>query len=439
MATFIPSELLRKKRRGQEHTLEEIRFLIQGYVENRIPDYQMSAWLMAICTCGMTDLEMAWLTQEMRDSGEVLDLSRFGITVDKHSTGGLGDKTSLLLAPIVAAAGIVVPMMSGRALGHTGGTLDKLESIAGFEVRLDKAAIEKQLSKVGAVLIGQTPEMCPADRKLYALRDVTGTVDSLPLICSSIMSKKLAEGASALVLDVKHGSGAFMKTQAEGEKLAQTLTEIGRHSGKKVVSVLTRMDEPLGRFVGNALEVREILDILDGKNGPTAPGKDYKDTIDLTLLLAAHMLVLGGKAATEEEGEKLARKILADGSAKRKFLEICEAQGGRLQEGLPRASYHEVVAAEADGFLLFTDLQELGFANIHLGAGRKMTSDRLDPAVGVEVLCAWGQPLRAGDPVYIVHYNDTQRLPAALQSLKNSFKIVPTAPPPAPRITKVFT
>src|SRR5690606_35240660 len=269
--TFIPAALIRKKRDGGRHDQKEIQFLIREFTQNRIPDYQMAAWLMAVCWRGLSMEETVWLTQEMRDSGVVLDSSRFPSPVDKHSTGGIGDKTSLIIAPLVAAAGVPVPMMAGRALAFTGGTLDKLESIPGFQVQLSTERFIKQLETVGTAIIGQSEEICPADRKLYALRDVTGTVESIPLICGSILSKKLAEGISALVLDVKFGSGAFMKTLPEAEALARSLKEVGEGFGKKIAVFLTRMDEPLGRFVGNVLEVRECLDILKGHKS-SAPG-----------------------------------------------------------------------------------------------------------------------------------------------------------------------
>lgn len=417
---LLPSELIRKKRFGGHHSREEIRFLIQGYAHDKIPDYQMAAWIMAICFRGMNAEEIAWLTQEMRDSGVVLDLSQMGITVDKHSTGGIGDKTSLLLAPIVAAAGITVPMMAGRGLAHTGGTLDKLESIPGFNVKLSFEAFKKQLGEIGCAIMGQTFEICPADRKLYALRDVTGTVDSLPLICGSIMSKKLAEGMSALVLDVKVGTGAFMKTQAEAEELARALADIGVRSGKRVHALLTRMNEPLGRFVGNSLEVQECLDILDGKLA-SGLGKTYQDTIELSLILAAHMIFLGGKAKSIDEGREIANSLLNDGSAKKKFLKMCELQGGKLT--LPQAASVETVTAEADGFFVYTNLEKMGVACVHLGAGRAFQNDVLDYAAGIEVFCEQSQPVKKGDPIFKVYHSDPSRYKQSLQVLKESFTI----------------
>jgi pyrimidine-nucleoside phosphorylase len=398
----------------------------------------MAAWIMAICFQGMSGDEIAWLTQEMRDSGVVLDLKHLGVTVDKHSTGGIGDKTSLLLAPIVAAAGIPVPMMAGRGLAHTGGTLDKLESIPGFNVRLDFEHFKKQLQSIGVAIMGQTSEICPADRKLYALRDVTGTVDSLPLICGSIMSKKLAEGMSALVLDIKVGSGAFMKNLEDAERLARALMDIGIRSNKKVTALLTRMDEPLGRFVGNALEVRECLDIMN--NSPAAgEGKSNNDTLELSLELAAHMILLGGKAKSVEEGRMLASRLIKDGSAKKKFLEMCQWQGGDLNTGLPRAKFQEDIRAESEGYFSFANLEKMGLACVHLGAGRAFQNDQLDLSAGVEIFCEQGREVKRGDLIFKVHHSDAGRFNQALPVLKESFSIGETRPKRSPLIIKVLT
>jgi pyrimidine-nucleoside phosphorylase len=369
----------------------------------------------------------------MRDSGTVLDLSRLGATVDKHSTGGIGDKTSLILAPLVAAAGVPVPMMAGRGLGHTGGTLDKLESVSGFNVRLELEAFERQVSQLGCAIIGQTQEMCPADRKLYALRDVTGTIDSLPLICGSIMSKKLAEGMSALVLDVKFGSGAFMKTLEDAERLAGALMAIGRHAGKRVSALLTNMQAPLGRFVGNALEVRECLDIMDAKT------EGFEDTVELTLALAGHMIFLGGKAPSVEAATELARKLLGDGSAKRKFVDMCRAQGGDLSRGLPQAPLQETLTSPSDGFLHFVDLEKLGNACVLLGAGRRFQTDKVDPSAGLELLVREGDAVKKGASLITIHYSDKTALPAAMTLLKQSFELRPRREPTLPLIAKVLS
>lgn len=435
---FIPSELIRKKRAGDAHSQSEIRYMIQSYARDELPDYQISAWLMAICLRGMNQEETAWLTQEMRDSGVVLDLSHLGATVDKHSTGGIGDKTSLILAPVVAAAGVPVPMMAGRGLGHTGGTLDKLESIHGFNVHLEFDQFKMQLASVGTAIIGQTKEICPADRKLYALRDVTGTVDSLPLICGSIMSKKLAEGMSALVLDVKFGSGAFMKTLADAERLALALRDIGVRSGKRVTALLTNMNEPLGRFVGNALEVHECLQIMQNAPAPKA-GKGWDDTLELTLELAGHMIALGGKAATPQEGKRLALDLIRSGAAYKKFADICKAQGGDLARGLARARKTVDVEAAASGFMEYVDLEKMGMALVQLGGGRRFHTDKIDVAVGFEVLKKHGEKVSRGDLLFHAHVNDEARWTEARELLLQSFKISAGQPDQAPLIAKVIS
>lgn len=428
---YLPAELIRKKRFGGEHTRDELHHLIQGYAQDRIPDYQMSAWLMAVCLKGMSDREVSDLTQEMRDSGVVLDFSALGVTVDKHSTGGVGDKTSLILAPVVAAAGVPVPMMAGRGLAHTGGTLDKLESISGFNVALSLEAFRDQVARVGSAIIGQTREFCPADRKLYALRDVTGTVDSLPLICGSIMSKKLAEGMAALALDVKFGSGAFMKTPEEAERLAAALIDIGQRAGKRVVALITRMDEPLGRFIGNALEVHECLEILKDRPG-------FEDTRELSLELAGHMIHLGGKAASPQAGRELAEKLLRDGSALAKFQEICRAQGGNPEADLPRAPHIEDVRAESAGYFTFKNVEKIGLAAVHLGAGRKFQSDKLDLAAGIEVVAQNGQRVAAGDVLFRLHHSDRERAHAALPVLREGFRVTENPVQRSPLIAKVM-
>lgn len=433
---LLPAELIRKKRFGGTHTREEIRFLIQGYAKGDIPDYQMSAWLMAICFKSMSAEETAWLTFEMRDSGVVLDLSAAGLTVDKHSTGGIGDKTSLILAPLVAAAGVPVPMMAGRGLGHTGGTLDKLESIPGFNVGLDFVAFREQVKNLGCAIIGQTAEICPADRKLYALRDVTGTVDSLPLICGSIMSKKLAEGMSALVLDVKFGSGAFMKTQTDAEKLARALMDIGEHAGKRVHALLTRMDEPLGRFTGNALEVEECIALMSGKT-PAWEGKGASDTLELTLRLASHMIMLGGQAPTLEAAYARAERLMSEGAAWTMFQRMCHRQGGSLEKGLPKARHQEKVVAARDGFMRYTDLEKIGMACVHLGAGRRLQSDKLDHATGIESYRAQGEKVTKGQTLFAIHHSGN--FEAAAATLAQAYRIDDQPLASQPLIAKVMT
>ena len=398
---FLPAELIKKKRSGLAHSEEEIRFLIANYTSGELPDYQMSAWLMAVFFKGMTPAETSFLTEAMLRSGRVLDFSYLKkLAVDKHSTGGIGDKTSLILAPIVAAAGVPVPMISGRGLGHTGGTLDKLEAIPGFQTGLSLDRFIHQIESLGVGLIGQTAEICPADKKIYALRDVTGTVESLPLICAIIMSKKLAEGIGGLVLDVKFGSGAFMKTFAQAEELADNLMAIGAAHGKRMASLITRMDEPLGRFVGNALEIGECVAILKGDS--YLGRNDFADCRELSLELAAQMLWLGGRSPTPEEGLCLAREILTSGKAFELFERVCEAQGGDLSL-LPLAKSRHDVLAQADGFVAAFNAEMIGIAGLTLGAGRKNASEAVDPSAGIEVHKKIGDPIRKGEPLFTLY------------------------------------
>jgi pyrimidine-nucleoside phosphorylase len=384
--SFLPAELIKKKRSGLEHSPGEIQFMIDKFVAGRIPDYQMSAWLMAVYFKGMTPGETAALTEVMLHSGRVLDFSKArSIAVDKHSTGGVGDKTSMILAPIAAAAG---------------GTLDKLESIPGFSVSLSLDQFINQVNTLGVSIIGQTSEICPADKKIYALRDVTATVESLPLICASIMSKKIAEGIGALVLDVKFGSGAFMKTVDDADLLATKLMEIGAAHGKKVASLLTNMDQPLGRFIGNSLEIGECIAILRGDE--FMGRKDFDDCRELSLQLAGHMIWLGGIARNAEEGYEKAVRTLEDGSAFRKFEEICQAQGGALNE-LPLPNLGHNVVAESDGFVSAIDTEQIGYAALSLGAGRLQSSDELDLTSGIEIHRKLGEPVRKGEKLYTLY------------------------------------
>src|SRR3954467_7409659 len=355
---MLVTDLIRRKRDGVELQRNEIEFLVNGYTRDEIPDYQMSAWLMAVLLRGMTRAELAALTETMLHSGQVLDFSELpAAKADKHSTGGVGDKTSLIIAPIVAAAGLYVPMISGRGLGHTGGTLDKLESIPGFNVNLSVADFRRVLAQCGAGLIGQTAEIAPADKKLYALRDVTGTVESPYLICASIMSKKLAEGIDALVLDVKTGSGAFMKSEKDAVFLAQLMVETGERMGKKVVALITDMDQPLGRYVGNALEVMECIDVLRG-NGPD-------DLRELCLHLSGWMLHLGGLSKSVAQGTQQSAELISSGRALEKFRQMVELEGGdsRLIDDpkrLPQARQTENVTAAKSGFLSAINSQQIG-------------------------------------------------------------------------------
>src|ERR1700685_382851 len=374
-------DLIHRKRDAEELAPEEIEFLIGGYTSGEIPDYQMSAFLMAVYFSGMSDREVSRLTECMLRSGDTVDLSAIpGVKVDKHSTGGVGDKTSFIVAPLAAAAGVVVPMMSGRALGHTGGTLDKLESIPGFRTNLTAPEFEKQLAELGLCFIGQTDRLAPADRKLYALRDVTATVESIPLISSSIMSKKLAEGVDALVLDVKVGSGAFMKKQVDARRLAQAMVGIGRRMDKKVQALITNMNQPLGYAVGNALEVMEVSQTLQ-KSGPA-------DLTRLSLELAARMIHLGRITATLDEARKLAEDRRVDGSAYRKLKDVGAAQGGNPQaldkfELLPNATGMREILSPRAGFVSAIMAEDIGRASGMMGAGRERKEDNIDHAVGV--------------------------------------------------------
>src|SRR6516225_3923466 len=373
-------DLIQRKRGGEELSPEEIEFLIGGYTSGEIPDYQMSSFLMAVFYSGMTDREVSRLTECMLHSGETVDLAPIsGVKVDKHSTGGVGDKTSFIVAPLAAAAGVIVPMMSGRALGHTGGTLDKLEAIPGFRTNLTADEFRAQLAEHGLAFIGQSDQLAPADRKLYALRDVTATVESIPLISSSIMSKKLAEGIDALVLDVTVGSGAFMKKQVDARLLAETMRCIGRRMDKKVQALITDMNQPLGYAVGNALEIMEASQTLQNA-GPA-------DLTKLSLELAARMIHLGKKAATLDEARRLAEQHLVDGSGYRKFKQVVAAQGGNAQaldkfELLPNATGMREITSPRGGYITSIDAEDIGVASNMIGAGRGTKEDSIDPAVG---------------------------------------------------------
>ena len=415
---FFPNELIKKKRSGLAHTRDEIYFLINSFSEGTLPDYQMSAWLMAVFFKGMTDEETAVLTEAMLRSGKSLDFSHLKTpTVDKHSTGGVGDKTSLILAPIVAAAGVPVPMIAGRGLGHTGGTIDKLEAIPGFSCDLTLEQFAKRVEQYGLSLIGQTSEICPADKKIYGLRDVTATIESLPLICASIMSKKLAEGIKGLVLDVKFGNGAFMKTIDQADELATKLMAIGRVHGKKVVSYLTSMEQPLGRFIGNSLEVGECIAIMKNSDYLGHSADLFDDCRELSLELAGAMIWLGEKAKTAEDGVKIARDVLASGKAYEKFEELCSLQGGDLAK-LPVAKHTHVVKALSAGFVSNFNTDQLGMASIALGAGRLKTTDVIDPTAGIYVHAKLGEEVSAGAPLYTLYASSTNQFNTAEQMLQ---------------------
>jgi pyrimidine-nucleoside phosphorylase/thymidine phosphorylase len=429
-------DLIRKKRDAAELTREEIEFLIAGATTGAIPDYQLAAWLMAVVWRGMTRAELAALTEAMLHSGQVIDFSDLpGAKVDKHSTGGVGDKTSLIIAPIVAAAGLRVPMISGRGLGHTGGTLDKLESIPGFNVNLSLAEFRRVLEICGSALIGQTPEIAPADKKLYALRDVTSTVESPSLICASIMSKKLAEGIDVLVLDVKTGDGAFMKKEKDAVYLAELMVETGTRMGKRVVALITDMEQPLGRKVGNALEVEECIEVLNGA-GPS-------DLRELCLELSGWMLHLGGRVGTIPEGKELAAEMIASGRARDTFREIIRAQGGDAQvvddpSRLPRAQNKATAVTMRAGYVTGIRCEQVGVASMLLGGGREKKEDSVDPAVGIVLEKKVGDEVKAGAVLCTIHYNSETRFAEALELVEESFIIGPNRPAKAPLVRRVI-
>ena len=414
-------DLIQRKRDGEELAPEEISFLVNGYTSGEIPDYQMSSFLMATFFSGMTDREVSRLTECMLSSGDRVDLSAIpGVKVDKHSTGGVGDKTSFIVAPLAAAAGVVVPMMSGRALGHTGGTLDKLESIPGFRTNLSVDEFRNQLAEIGLAFIGQSDHLAPADGKLYALRDVTATVESIPLISSSIMSKKLAEGIDALVLDVKVGSGAFMKKQVDARRLAQAMVGIGRRMDKKVQALITDMNQPLGYAVGNALEIMEASQTLQNA-GPA-------DLTKLSLELAARMIFLGKKVPTLDEARRTAEKHLVDGSAYKKFKQAVQAQGGNPQaldkfELLPNATGMREITSPRGGYVAAIDAEDIGIASNMIGAGRDRKEDQIDPAVGIILEVKVGEKVDAGSVLCRIYYTREDRVEEAADMVEDAFRI----------------
>lgn len=419
-------DLILRKRAGEELSVEEIQYLVNGYTTGEIPDYQMSAYLMATYFNGMTDRELSSFTDVMVRSGETLTLSDIeGVKVDKHSTGGVGDKTSLICAPIAAAAGVVVPMISGRALGHTGGTLDKLEAIPGFNTNLTLDQFRAQLKQHGLAFIGQTEEIAPADKRLYALRDVTGTVESIPLIASSIMSKKLAEGIDALVIDVKVGHGAFMKKQVDARRLAQAIVGIGRRLDKRIQALITDMSQPLGYAVGNALEVMEVSQTLQ-KAGPA-------DLTRLSLELAARMIFLAKKAANLDEARQMAENKLMDGSAYRKFKEVVAAQGGNPQaldrfELLPNATGMREIVTTRAGYVSAIMAEDIGRASTMMGAGRGTKEDSIDPAVGVILEVKVGEKVDAGSVLCRLYYTGEDNLDEAADLVEDAFRISSSKP-----------
>ena len=421
-------EIILRKREGEELRPDEIEFMVVGLLDGRVLDYQMSAFLMAVFFRGMSDEETEALTRVMLGSGTVLELGEGeGLLVDKHSTGGVGDKLSLIVAPIAAAAGLRVPMISGRGLGHTGGTLDKLESIPGLSTEFSAQEVRDLVAATGMAIVGQSPEMAPADRRMYALRDVTATIECPPLIVGSILSKKLAAGLDALVLDVKVGRGAFMRDVDSARDLARRLIDVARKLGLSASAVLTRMDDPLGRTVGNALEVRESIDVLRG-DGPD-------DVREVSLALAARMIVLGGVETGEAEALSAAERLLDGGQALERFSRFVEAQGGdpsvtERPSALPAAPVVTDVTAETGGFVSAIDAREIGLAAVALGAGRASLGDAIDPAVGIEIDAVVGSEVGTGDRVAVVHANDEALAREAAARVRAAFTVSPEASRP---------
>ena len=430
-------DLILKKRQGNTLTKEEIQWMIREYTDGKIPDYQMSAMMMAVCFQGLDKEETYELTMAMAQSGEMLDLSGIeGVKVDKHSTGGVGDKTSLALSPIVASLGIPVAKMSGRGLGHTGGTIDKLESIPGFSTQLTDEQFEEQVNTIGVSIMGQTKDLAPADKLLYALRDVTATVDQISLIASSIMSKKLAAGADAILLDVKTGSGAFMKEESEAVKLAQEMVDIGKSAGRKMTAVITNMDEPLGMAVGNILEVKEAIDTLKG-NGP-------KDFTELVETLASHMLILGGIAEKFDEALSMVRGAVRDGKALDKFKQFVSAQGGDTRyidhpELFEQAHIIEEIRSEQDGFVERINAQEIGICSLILGGGRETKDSQIDPAVGLVFSKKVADPVKKGDLLATIYGNDEEKVKQAVKHFKENFHIAKDQPEKPQMIKQVLS
>jgi len=430
-------DIIRRKRDGLELSSGEIQTFVAAAARGQWPDYQLSALLMAICCRGMTAEETATLTRCMADSGTRVDLSDLaGVKVDKHSTGGVGDKTSLILAPLAAACGVIVPMMSGRGLGHTGGTLDKLEAIPGYRVQLTLSEFRQVLEAVGMAMIGQTADLAPADRKLYALRDATATVESIPLITASILSKKLAEGISGLVIDVKCGSGAFMKTVEDARQLARSLIRVGTANGLTIEALITAMDSPLGEAVGNSVEVIEAIEVLKGR-GP-------RDVSDLSIRLAAIMVRLAGLARDDHLAEQKVRAALDSGAGLERFRRSIAAQGGdpRVIEDysrLPLAPHRHAIFAPRPGTVSEVRAETIGIGATVLGAGRERAEDAVDPGVAIQVRVRPGQRVQYGETLLELHYHSEQRLQAALPLLESAVRIDDAPPPPQPLILEMLS
>lgn len=431
--SFNPVSIISKKRDAERLSRDEISLLIDQYTKDKLPDYQMSAFLMAAFLNGLDEDEAAALTHAMLHSGKVLDLSDIpGKKVDKHSTGGVGDKLSLILAPIVASYDIPVPMISGRGLGHTGGTLDKMESIPGFTVDISLNRYRQILSTCKMVMAGQTEDIAPADKRLYALRDVTATVESIPLIAGSIMSKKLAEGIDALVLDVKFGSGAFMKTHEDAQKLAETLVAIGEDFGKETIAYLSNMKQPLGYKVGNWLEVEEAMHSLQG-DGP-------EDVMEVTHMLAGTMIMLGEKADTIEGGIRKSKQAVANGQAFEKWLELTREQGGDVEvlknpDSYPEAAHQFSFDASESGYITNINAYDIGMASLELGAGRKTKEDGIDPAAGIELKYKTGAKIKKGETLAVGFTNNRESIDIAIDVLSDAFTIKQEAPDTSPMIT----
>jgi pyrimidine-nucleoside phosphorylase len=428
------ADLIERKRNGEAHATEEISELILGYAQGDIPDYQLAAWCMAVYFRGLSGAETHALTDAMIRSGETIDLGgALGRrVVDKHSTGGVGDKTSIALGPVVAACGVPFAKMSGRGLGHTGGTLDKLESIPGFRIELGGDEFVRQVQDVGMAIIGQTADLVPADKRLYGLRDVTATVDIVPLIASSIMSKKIAGGADAIVLDVKVGDGAFMKTLEEARELARTMVELGRLAGRRVVCELTDMEQPLGRAVGNALEIDEVLDTLEGTGPP--------DLVELVLGAAAHLLALSDLGVDEAEARARAEEALTSGAARERYDRWVRAQGGDpSRDVLPRAPVTAAVPAPAAGFVQAIATTDVGLAALHLGAGRVRKDDQIDHAVGVVCLAKRGDRVEAGEQLVEVHARDEASAARAVEELEACYRIGDEEPERRPIVLDILS
>lgn len=423
-------DIIMKKRNGGRLSQEEIAFFINGYTRGEIPDYQVSALMMAVYFQGMDEEETLALTMAMAHSGEMLDLSAIeGVKVDKHSTGGVGDKTSLALAPMAAACGIRVAKMSGRGLGHTGGTIDKLESFKGFSTAISRDQFIRQVNEIGISIMGQTADLAPADKKLYALRDVTATVDNMSLIAGSIMSKKLAAGADAIVLDVKTGSGAFMKTEEDSLALAREMVKIGNGAGRKTIAVVSDMDQPLGRAVGNALEVKEAIDALRGQ-GP-------EDFVELCLTLGSQMLIAGGKARDARQAREMLQQTIETGAALKKLAQFVQAQGGDPAAVydpslLPRAAHAEPIPAPADGYIRKIRCDEIGMCSLMLGGGRETKDSEIDLSVGLVLTAKVGDYVKKGEPLAYMHYNDPGKAAAARERFYQAYTLGTEAGEKAP-------